>query len=171
VHTERSIQDGGNEPALDVDGVPIGLKARIDRIDVHERTSRVAIIDYKTGAASDADKAHRTRERWKSLQLPLYRHVACALLGGGKDPDAFDLCFAALPSAASESSFSTAGWDPDTLHDADNRAREIVREIRALQTGDPLDPGDHPPTDGMLGFLSGERFKRGGHEDDPGDAA
>ncbi|MBK1884071.1 PD-(D/E)XK nuclease family protein [Luteolibacter pohnpeiensis] len=84
---------------LQIDGMPIS--AKIDRIDRHESTGRLRVIDYKTGRVSSVDRSHRSkitastkvpvhfgddsaafiesmdrgkpaRYFWTNLQLPLY---------------------------------------------------------------------------------------------------
>ena len=70
--------------AFEVDGVPIALSARIDRIDHHPESGEWALFDYKTSAKSDPpEKTHRKKLddalEWIDLQLPLYHHLAPAV--------------------------------------------------------------------------------------------
>jgi len=159
-YTERSSREEAGETTFDVDGVPITLSARIDRIDVHEASDRCRVLDYKTGAEADAKKDHRAGDRWKKLQLPLYRHAVRRIERFAQTP--IELGYAGLPRRPGDEALRIADWDQDTLESADDRAREIVREIRALAPGAPVPPGDHPPADGFLGFLTGERARHGG---------
>lgn len=153
--------------SLDVAGGPMGLRGKIDRIDINERDGRVDLIDYKTGAgAKNVHSDHRKRDgQWKSLQLPLYRHLV-APLNLSVSPR---LGYVGLPGSektADPSSF--AGWSPEDLESADEAARAIVLAIRDYAAGDEIDPGDAPPSEGALGFVSGARFELGGRasEDD-----
>lgn len=124
-----------------VDGVPMGLSGRIDRIDRHEATGALAIFDYKTSeSAHEPDKVHRKgrgkgARHWVDLQLPLYRHVARELIG--KAP--VTLGYIALPSKPEACGFHAAPWDADLLREADDVAAEVVRGIRArrFEMGEP----------------------------------
>ena len=61
---------------LFVDGTPITITGRIDRIDRNESTGEWIIFDYKTNNL-DPLKAHGvgTKGGWKDLQLPLYWYL------------------------------------------------------------------------------------------------
>lgn len=114
-----------------VDGQAMRLTGRIDRIDKHAATGRLAIMDYKTGDRLRLpDEAHRRRERWVDLQLPLYRHLAAELLAGDASPL---LCYAVLPGHSGPSGFHPAGWDAARLNEADEVARDVVRRVRLGQ--------------------------------------
>ena len=71
----------GAQSRLLVDAVPMYLRGRIDRIDVHAATQERIIFDYKTGdTARQPDAVHRRRQGdWVDVQLPLYRHLVSAL--------------------------------------------------------------------------------------------
>lgn len=49
-----------------IKGCPTLLRGKVDRIDENERTGELAIIDYKTWSRLE-------RNRYKSVQLPIYR--------------------------------------------------------------------------------------------------
>jgi len=138
--------------AFDVDGVPIQLRGRIDRIERHEKTGRLAIIDFKTGEkAVDASDAQKRSGEWVDLQLPLYRHLAAEL---GAD-DETELAIVSLPRAAVEVELSAGRWSSDELDDADEAAREVVRRIRAGEFGDA---GRVRYREGALAELAGIGF-------------
>lgn len=155
-HTEWSPPES-DRPSIMVDNEPMELRGKIDRIDSHE-DGRIAIIDYKTGKFQNARNAHYTKDHWIKLQLPLYRHLASSVIGQSVPT----LGYAGLPSKDSEHVMEFADWTPDELRTADDAASRVVREIRALRTGDPIPLGDSPPKHGVLGFLTGERFESGG---------
>src|SRR5690606_35854101 len=78
------------EPGVpfDVDGRPVLLRGRIDRIDRNERTGEWAVFDYKTSdTGQPPEKTHRRgrgkERRWVDLQLPLYRHLLPAIEDDG----------------------------------------------------------------------------------------
>ncbi|HEV3024687.1 MAG TPA: PD-(D/E)XK nuclease family protein, partial [Pirellulales bacterium] len=78
VATEVEVGEGA--AALRVDGQPMFLRARIDRIDRRDADGRYIIFDYKTSdAGHPPDKTHRKQDRWVDLQLPLYRHLTKAV--------------------------------------------------------------------------------------------
>jgi len=158
---EWSPREGAS---IEVDGVAMSLRGKIDRIDIHE-DGRWAIIDYKTGSTK-VDAAHRKgrgeRKEWINLQLPLYRHLVDEL----RPPREVELGYALLPTKEGDRPWSFADWTPEELLEADEASRSVVRQIRALREGDELPRGDHPPSEGAIGFLTGERFERAGLQPD-----
>ena len=122
---------------LDVDGRPIGLRGRIDRIDVHESTGQRIVFDYKTSDRVDPpDKTHRKKTEWVDLQLPLYRHLVAAL--GIDGP--VELAYIALPKDVAKVGELIAEWTPAELDEADETARRVVRAIRRGLFWPPTDP-------------------------------
>ena len=158
---------------LIVDGEPIQLRGRIDRIDyrVKDGVRQFAVLDYKTGDAGDGPKKkhlknHRTGEpvlpgHWVDLQLPLYRYLIRSIDDFGVDvgtqqgesTDASDapveikLGYILLPSVASETRFDLATWNEETLAAADQAAHEVVRRIRREEFWPPTDPYPYANTD------------------------
>jgi ATP-dependent helicase/nuclease subunit B len=120
-----------------VDGSPILLRGRIDRIDVHQPTGERAILDYKTSdSAMTPEQTHRVRGEWVDLQLPLYRHLARAL----EITEPVRLGYVLLPKRASRTEFCLADWSPEELLEADALAEEVVRSIRRGAFWPPVDP-------------------------------
>lgn len=70
------IAEAENSYSCRLRDCPTLLKGKIDRIDVHDVTGDIAIIDYKTWSAFG-------EERLNSIQLPLYRAM---LQASGKYP-------------------------------------------------------------------------------------
>jgi ATP-dependent helicase/nuclease subunit B len=107
---------------LDVGG--LGVRGKIDRIDRHERTGAVRVLDYKTSDQPVAPAAAHLRAPrreeiprewavaaggdapriWSDLQLPLYERALAAEFGGGVACGYFN-----LPRAIGES--GVAMWD------------------------------------------------------------
>lgn len=120
--------EGGSVP-FNVDDVPIALRGRIDRIDRHEQTGELMILDYKTGEqAGKPRKTHgpNKRGRWKDLQLPLYLLLAESLdIGPGTG-----LGYFTLPRDGKTAGVQLADWTPDEHAEARRMAAEIVRRIR-----------------------------------------
>jgi len=104
------------------------LIGRIDRIDYHPQDKQWAIWDYKTSeTASNPVAVHWTeKDKWKDLQLPLYRHIA-AKLKVDSEPT---LGYITLPKQARDIAFVQAEFTPAQLADADKKANETASKIR-----------------------------------------
>lgn len=138
LHAEAAIEQG-RAPFV-VDGRPMYLRARIDRVDVNEATGAVVIFDYKTSdRSSTPDEMHRRKQQWVDLQLPLYRRLASAL----QIDRAPQLGYIALPKSLSAAGSYLAEWTADELAAADAVAAQVVRGIRAEKF---WPPEDEPPT-------------------------
>ncbi|MEM1450940.1 MAG: PD-(D/E)XK nuclease family protein [Planctomycetota bacterium] len=145
------------EPQSDATGAPRGcaelsmpgeeppawIRGTIDRIEQNVETGRWAVLDYKTSrVAKDPEKVHRrvtkTEVVWKDLQLPLYSFMAEPLVGKGVVPDLGYVALTGdgtgvrcrLVGPPSDDGVGT-GWDLATVEDALERARQIVRDVRA----------------------------------------
>ena len=149
-----------NPAVLMVDGEPMGLRGKVDRIDYQESTGRWAVIDYKTGVVQDPRKAHMRRDLWCKLQLPLYRHLVKEIVGD----DPIELGYMGLPVNETEKASPRADWDDEELLAADETAFDVVRQIRAFEVGDEVPLGESPADTGHLGFITGCRFEIGGGE-------
>lgn len=135
--------DGDGVP-FDVDGRPLHLRGRIDRIDHNPETGHWAVLDYKTGnALQSPDKTHRkgskANRRWVDLQLPLYRRLVAGISGADGHPllDAgaaaegrITLGYVGLPRDPSPSPFLIAEWTDEEIAEAEEVAREVVRRLR-----------------------------------------
>ncbi len=136
-----------------VDALPMTVSGKIDRIDYNEQTGQWALLDYKTGsAARSAKSAHQTRDGyWRDLQLPLYRHLAAAIIGDAVP----ELGYISLSRDLDAIKFDPAGWEQADLDQADELARAVVRDVRACRFEDL---GEAPPEDGVLGWLCAQGF-------------
>ncbi len=122
-----------------VDGLPMFLRGRIDRIDMQPTTGRRMIIDYKSSDTPvDPDKAHRQGDQWIDLQLPLYRHLATGMEIGGP----VDLAYIHLPKDVSGVGIAVAPWTPEELHSAEEMAADIIRKVRSEVFWPPAAPPD-----------------------------
>lgn len=114
---------------FDVDGQPITLIGRIDRIDQHKTSGAFAVLDYKTSRKADKpEKAHYRGDRWVDLQLPLYRYLARAAEVEGP----LELGYVLLPPDGAKAGFAFAQWSDEQLAEADETARRVVRQLRKL---------------------------------------
>lgn len=119
---------------LTVDGKPFYLSGRIDRIDVNARTGQIAVMDYKTGESGESpEKTHRDKEGWTDLQLPLYRHLLPAIpeIREKLKRSTTVLAYMVLPKDIGKVDFLEAEWTRADLEDADETARQIIRDVRA----------------------------------------
>ena len=137
VSTEESLNH-----ELTVDGEPFFIRGKIDRVDQHEATRQVAVLDYKTSdAGTRPGPAHRTRNGWKDLQLPLYRHLLKEVaVVKGADYDNVQMGYVLLPKKLEEVGFEFTDWDAPTLMSADHLVFDIIRKIRKCIYWPPTDP-------------------------------
>lgn len=126
---ERSIK-----ATLEVDGKPFIISGKIDRIDRNEQ-GILRVLDYKTSDTSaKPDKYHLARNEegeldWIDLQLPLYTHLVQEL---GLLPDEkTQLGYVSLSKAADANLFVQAKWTWEQTQQAIERARQVIRDIRA----------------------------------------
>jgi hypothetical protein len=126
----------GETAALTVDGQPMYLRGRIDRIDVHADGRRV-VFDYKSSdALKKPEQTHCVKDQWIDLQLPLYRHLAAGLGMAGP----IGLGYIVLPKDISKAGALLAEWTEEELRAADRTAEEVVRGVRAQRFWPPTSP-------------------------------
>ncbi len=130
----------GPEPgkaALIVDGQPMALRGRIDRIDTNDRTGERVVFDYKTSESGKSpEKTHRKNSEWIDLQLPLYRRLLDAMGMAGP----VKLGYILLPKDTAKIGAAMAEWTDDDLASADATAAEVVRNVRAERFWPPASP-------------------------------
>lgn len=152
-HVEVSPDPG--KAGLDVDGSMMGLRGRIDRIDVNVNTGERIIYDYKTSESTKSpEKNHCDSEGWIDFQLPLYRHLANAL--GLEGP--FKLGYIVLPKDLGQVKDLIAKWDEGDLEEADRSAADVVRCIRKEMFWPPDDAYDFPWDDFAALCMSHDPF-------------
>ena len=136
----------GEGVPFDVDGTPILLRGRIDRIDHNPSTGEWAVLDYKTGQFVDPpEKTHRRGRgedrQWIDLQLPLYRRLLSGILDGEGQPvidtdlegagrSRIHFGFVSLPQNMDDTEFMIADWTAEDFASAEDAAREAVRRLR-----------------------------------------
>ena len=134
-HVEWQPEEG--QARLMVDGQPMFLRGRIDRVDVHPSDGRAVIFDYKSSnQAEPPEKTHRRQGQWVDLQLPLYRHLAAELGLGGP----IALAYLLLPKDVRQVGPLQAEWTAADLAEADAAAADVVRKVRAEQFWPPASP-------------------------------
>ena len=138
-HVEVSPATG--KAALVVNGQPMFLRGRIDRIDVQESSGKRMIFDYKTSdTAKSPKKAHRKKSgEWIDLQLPLYRHLVVGL-GIEDSRELLELSYINLPKDITAVGHLPAEWTQDDFDDADRAASNVIRRVRAEEFWPPANP-------------------------------
>lgn len=132
--------------SFDVDGEPFLINGKIDRVDQHDHTGQIAVWDYKSSdAGENPDRKHyaKRKREWKDLQLPLYRHLVKeveAVKGG--DFDNVLMGYILLPKKLADVGFFEATWTREQLQQADEVAKDVIRQIRA---GVYWPPAPKPP--------------------------
>jgi ATP-dependent helicase/nuclease subunit B len=122
-HCELELK---NVPFM-VDGEPMGLRGKIDRVDEHP-DGRVMVFDYKTSdKPKPPDLVHRRKGVWVDLQLPLYRK----LWRSTGDVRPITLAYMSIAPSLHETKELPAAWSIDELNAADALAEEVVRKVRA----------------------------------------
>lgn len=120
---------------MTIDDKPVILRGRIDRIDRHDDTQTLAVLDYKTADTPNAPKAaHRKPQsgEWVDLQLPLYRHLLPAAAKESADTShrQLQLGYIQLPKSLENTGDHQETWTKEELESADAAAADVVRAIR-----------------------------------------
>ena len=135
--------DGVDRPAgrLLVDDSPMGLRGKIDRVDLHDATGVWRVMDYKTSNKPQTpEQTHRkgkTDKRWVDLQLPLYRKLIDAWLddaGQSVIPQgaAVEVGYVLLPRQVEGfETWAKAPWKDGQIAEAIAVAEDVVRQVRA----------------------------------------
>lgn len=138
--TERSVES----EAFVVDGVPVRLVGRIDRIDHHPGRGAWQLLDYKTSQRGRTpEQTHRDRSGWIDLQLPLYRHLLAEVPGlpemSGPAGRSVGVGYFNVPARVEEIRVEDAPWTDEDYASADEAAADVVRKIRAGIFWPPVD--------------------------------
>jgi ATP-dependent helicase/nuclease subunit B len=123
------------------DNAPILLEGRIDRIDFHEASRTLRILDYKTAdAAQNPEKTHRKKGEWIDLQLPLYGHLWKAAKPDLSALTGVELGYFNLPKKQEDAGVAKAEWDDNTLRNARNVAEQVIAKLRGRSFWPPAVP-------------------------------
>jgi len=123
-----------------VDGTPITITGRIDRIDRNELTGEWIILDYKTNNI-DPIKAHGVGNKggWKDLQLPLYWYLR-------EEDMKSDACrLGYINIAADKAAFNHHPAEEFEAQEGVERAKQVIQDVRNrnwLDMGNPKLYGD-----------------------------
>ena len=134
-----SAEQRGLKHALMVDGQPFTVAGQIDRVDRHEETGAIAVLDYKTADRGGSPEfVHQRQGEWVDIQLPMYRHLARELDFEIREP--VELGFITVPRDSQSVKFQMATWEAADLNAADQIAFDIIRAIRRKEFWPPADP-------------------------------
>lgn len=144
---EFNIADKGKKVALQVDGRPMFLRGRIDRIDYNADEKRLIVLDYKTSdSAAKPEKTHQKKNengvlQWIDFQLPLYHYIMEQSCFGSDryGIEEISLGYITLPKDVEKVQAQIASWNRSEIDEAIEQAREIVRNIWNNQY-DPVSP-------------------------------
>jgi hypothetical protein len=132
---------------FDVDGEPVFLAGRIDRIDRNPTTGAWIVFDYKMGESGvDPSSALGRNGEWKDLQLPLYRRLLSDLRAADgsrveapKPGDEVSLAYLSIPKDLGSIAPAVAEWTSAELAAAEETARQLIRGLRQTR-GIRFDP-------------------------------
>lgn len=138
---EASVGEA-NRACIMIDGKPMTIRGRFDRIDQHE-DGRWAILDYKTHGHHPREKhIEKTADgfRWIELQLPIYRLMIPYLVGQQVNPKDVTLGYFNVSEKASETKINEADFTDEEYAAADQLITHVVRSIRAGRFEPTADP-------------------------------
>jgi RecB family exonuclease len=138
IHAAEARTPKGGSP-LDVDGRPVLLAGRVDRIDRNLVTGAWMVMDYKTGeGGADPGRARSRDGRWTDLQLPLYAFLLGDLCHRDGTPLAppgpqasVGLAYLPISGGPGPVQLMVAEWTPADLDSALEAAREVIRGLRS----------------------------------------
>lgn len=132
---------------LDIDGKPMIVHGRIDRIDYNQRDGKFAVWDYKTGDhAGKPKEAHlKPNGTWIDWQLPLYGLLIKTLKI--EDLSKVSFGYILLPKNPSETQFITADFNLEQHSQAIESAKLIARNVMNGQFWPPKYKGIHSNDD------------------------
>lgn len=115
--------------SLDIDGKPMTIHGRIDRIDFHQAEGRYAVWDYKTGdRAGKPKEAHlKANGTWADWQLPLYGLLIQTL--GLKNLNQVQFGYILLPKNPNDTQFIVADFTEDQHKAALESAKDLARNV------------------------------------------
>lgn len=128
---------------LETEAGALSISGRIDRIDFHEESGEIRILDYKTGDTPRSPnqvhlKGKRGNRQWASLQLPLYSHFASLIRGEGIPepfPEEVQTGYLLLPRDGNAGALSLSSWNTHEEEEAIDLARQEGARILRGEVG------------------------------------
>lgn len=161
---------GGSVPFL-VDGEPVQLRGRIDRIDHRPESNEFAVWDYKTGEeVRKPVTAHRAADgTWRDLQLPLYCWLVAELCGEAMPTQVGYIALGRDPHRIEFAKVET--WDRkkgefDSIEDGVESAWEVAKDVvRRIRKGAFFTEEGFEPYDPIFQAIGGVGLVEAGAED------
>lgn len=164
-----------------VDGEPMNISARIDRVDYHPGRGEWAVFDYKTSDRGDGpEKTHRKgrkEKEWVDLQLPIYHWLLPQLQGDegpvapSARPDRIRLGYVLLPRDLECVGEEMADWGQAELEEALDVARDLIRLVRQGRFEFDADTRARWPDPRMEALLGRGQLSGVDEDSDAGEAA
>ena len=164
-----------------VDGRPMNVTARIDRVDYHPGLDEWAVFDYKTSDRGEGpEKTHRKggKDReWVDLQLPVYHWLLPQLkdddgpIAASARPDRIRLGYILLPRDLECVGHEIADWSGADIEEAMDVARDVVRKVREGRFEFDPDARARWPDPRMEALLGRGQLTAADDESDAGEAA
>ncbi|MBR4597231.1 MAG: PD-(D/E)XK nuclease family protein [Opitutales bacterium] len=145
IFTETDLGKINPEAALEIEGVKIN--AKIDRIDLNKAKKEYMVIDYKTSSSGKNPEADHYKKAgkdpgWVNLQLPIYAMCAKKFF---PDAAAISTAYFVLPNASSETEIKKWEIKEDQLGGAEEKAKEIVKDIKTAFKNGSFEAGSKSP--------------------------
>ena len=147
-HQAKSAQDGWrivcteekHKKKIKVNGTTILVSGVIDRVDVHQNTGRIRVLDYKTGGPTSNDAHFKKKAgQWIDLQLPLYRLLLSeisALDSYDKSDANVSLGYFRIGDQESKTGIDLLELPEGVLEGVDDFIDEILSDIQSRKFGD-----------------------------------
>jgi len=163
-HVEYSPQTPDGSTLVDVDGRPIKIRGRIDRVDYDHNSGKYVLLDYKTAATGETpEKTHRKQGEWTDLQLPLYEWI----FSENNDIESdIEVGYVSLPKDVTKTGFLIADWHHQDFETARDTAKEVIRNIRREVFWPPAKPA--PKFSEMYSAICNDRQIRLSDDDENG---
>jgi hypothetical protein len=134
IETEFSIPNG--EVELKTKSGSMTLVGRIDRIDQHEKTGVLQVVDYKTGdLAYEPEDVHGGEGEWRDLQLPAYHYVMTQL----RPATVIETGYISLARDESKVGLYLSTWSDEELQDAWKCMHVIAEAIQQQEFWPPTE--------------------------------
>ncbi|HMO14731.1 MAG TPA: PD-(D/E)XK nuclease family protein [Pirellulaceae bacterium] len=114
---------------LDVDGEALRISGRIDRVERHDTSKQIAVIDFKSSQKwKTSNQLGRKDGHWRSLQLPLYRWLVSD--SNYDSGHGIVVGYGRIGQRLDDITFDIGNWSDEQFDDAISQSKDLVRLIR-----------------------------------------